>query len=333
MFMGTFKSKTSAMGTEIPQYFRFPEGFEITPYKLPCITLNRNSTLVQEAEGERYGLHIILYNEFHNISLTFPSDEPLKASQNGIYVFVHDQKQLVPIGDGIVVPSGYHTHISVTRTVFKRLPYPYPSKCVSDSSNHHRIYPGKNTQQMCYASCGLTQLYRLCPGVLPEMKVFMKAPEFPVQADPRNASYWKCIQSSLSRLEFQHCDCRSSCDDEAYTTVVNRNPWPPNWQAPSFLKLINKMEGKSNLGLPANDIRDRLIKISIYYENFREHVSEEHPLYDLSTIASNLGGQMGLFMGASLLSLAEIVALVVTYFTRRQSKHGKVIEVSPQPIS
>ena len=330
MFMGTFKSKTSAMGAEIPQYFRFPKGFEITPYKLPCINLNRNSTLVQKAEGEKYGLHIIMYNEFHNTPPASRSDEPLKENRNGIHIFVHDQKQLVPIGDGIIVPSGYHTHISVTKTIFKRLPHPYPSKCEKDWSDQNSIYPGKNTQQMCYASCGLKQLYRLCPGVMPEMKVFMRAPEFPMQADPSNHTYWNCIQNSLNRIEFQQCDCRLYCDDETYTTVVNRNTWPPNWQAPSFLQLINKMEGRNNSGLSANSIRNRLIKVSIYYENFRELVFEERPLFDLSTVAGNLGGQMGLFMGASLLSLAEIFALVVTYFTRTQSKRGKV---TPQPTS
>ena len=332
MFIGTFKSKTSGMGTEIPSYFRFPKGFEITPHVLPCLTLNRNSTLVQYAEGEKHGLHMIMYNQYYNTSFSFSSDEPLRDSRNGIIVMMHDQKQLVPIGDGIVIPPGYHTHISVSKNVFKRLPHPYQSKCTNDWKNRRSIYPGKNTMQMCYASCGLKQLYKMCPGVLPEMKVFMKAPEFPVQANISN-TYWKCIRNNLYRMDFLQCDCRQLCNDETYTTVVNRNPWPQKWQAPSFLQLINKIEGKNKSGLSANDVHDRLIKVSIYYDNFREHISDERPLYSFSTMTGYLGGQMGLFMGASLLSLAEIVALFATCFKKYQSKRGIAIKGSPQPIN
>ena len=333
MFIGTFKSKTSGMGSEIPQYFQFPTGFEITPHTLPCITLNRNLTLVQQSEGEKYGLHMIMYNEYYNVPFSSYSDEPLRDSRNGILVMMHDQRQLVPIGDGIVIPPGYHTRISVSRNVLKRLPDPYPSKCTNDWSSPGSIYPGKNTLHMCYASCGIKQLYKICPGVIPEMKVFMKAPEFPVQANISNSSFWKCIEINLSRLDFLQCDCRKQCNEETYTTVTNRSPWPQNWQAPSFLKLINRIEEKNNSGLSTNNIRERLIKVSIYYENFREHISEERPLYSFSTITGDLGGQMGLFMGASLLSLAEIIALFATCFKKHQSNHSKAIEVSPERIN
>ena len=100
-----------------------------------------------------------------------------------------------------------------------------------------------------------------------------------------------------------------------------------------MLKLIENIEGKTNNTLSANDIRERLMKLSIYYNEFKENVSEEHPLYDLLTIVSDLGGQMGLFMGASLLSLAEIIALVGKRLKRYLCKCDKSIGVSSQPIS
>ena len=140
MFFGTFKSNTSAMGIDIPQHFRYPEGFEITPYALPCITLNRNLTLVQQAAGEKYGLHMIMYSEDFNLSNSYLPDDPITDVRNGIYAVLHDPRQLVPMGDGIVLPPGYHTHISVTKNLLKKLPHPYPSNCTSERSNRNSIY-------------------------------------------------------------------------------------------------------------------------------------------------------------------------------------------------
>ena len=333
MFFGTTESNASAMGAESLKYFRFPQGFEITPNKEPCITLNRNSALVQQAEGEKYGLHMILYNEggaaLHDVS----ANEPLTDNREGIYAMLHDPKQVVPMGDRIVIPPGYHTHISITKNVFKRLPHPYPSKCKNNRSNRDSIYPGKNTQQMCFSSCAYKQVYKACPGVIPEMKVFMKAPSFPLLADIYNVSFWKCVENSVSQLDYLKCDCPQHCNDETYTTVINRNPWPQLWQVPSFMKLINDVEGKANRTLPATEIREKLIKLTIYYSEFRENASEEQPFYDLFTILSDLGGQMGLFMGASLLSLAEIIALTATCLRRYLCRLGKSIELSPSPRS
>ena len=327
-FIGKVKSKTTAMLSDTPQYFRFPTGFEIAPNKLPCITLNRNSTLVQQAVSEKYGLHMILYYEAGTMSQLYSPVEPLTDGRNGIYATIHDSKQVVTIGDGTVLPPGYHTHISITKNVIKRLQHPYSSNCTNNWSNRDSIYPGKNTQQMCLSSCAYKQAYKICPGVLPEMKVFMKAPKFPLSADIYNASFWECLQKSLTKIDYRLCDCPEHCHEEIYTTVISRNPWPQYWQASSFMKLVNDIEGTTNRTLSTAEISKRLLKVSIYYENFKEYIYEEQPLYDLSTIASDLGGQMGLFMGASLISIAEIISLAATCFKRCLCRSEKSIELS-----
>ena len=186
---------------------------------------------------------------------------------------------------------------------------------------------------MCKTSCVHMHMYKLCPGVEPELRVFMRASKYPVQADFKNGSYRQCVRRSLPLIDYQNCDCREHCYDETYITVTNRSPWPPHWEISSLVKLIDSVEGKTNNTLSANDISERLMKLSIYYNEFKERVSEEKPLYDVLTIISDLGGQMGLFMGASLLSLAEIIALAGQWLKRYLCKVAKSIEMSLQPIS
>ena len=333
LFFGTFDAKTSAVSKELPKYFRFPEGFSLAPHKYPCVTLNRNSTLVQYVAGESYGLHMILFNdEISDPTFTYKVERPLSDKRDGIYVMIHDPKQQVTAGDGIVLPPGFHTRIVVTKNKIKRLPYPYPSKCVHGGSDDTTIYPGKNTMIMCYSSCALKELYRMCPGVIPEMTVFMKPPEFSKKVDISNSSFWACIKTATTKIRYQNCDCKQHCEEEGYTTISQRNPWPQEWQAQAFLGLLNKIENVEDRNLSTKEIRDRLIKISIYYDDFLEHVYEEKAANDLSSIASDLGGQMGLFLGASLLSLAEIIALVATHVKRRMLYSNRVVEVSLKPV-
>ena len=108
MFFGAFKSSTAAMGTQVQQYFQFPNGFEVTPYTQPCVTLNRNLALVQQAEGEKYGLHILMCNEGYKLRYNLLADEPVTDKRNGINLVTHDSKQVVPIGDGNAMHSSYH---------------------------------------------------------------------------------------------------------------------------------------------------------------------------------------------------------------------------------
>ena len=152
---------------------------------------------------------------------------------------------------------------SVTKNITKKLPHPYPSNCTNDWSNRDSIYPGKNTQKMCKTSCAHMHMYKLCPGVEPELRVFMRASKYPVQADFKNGSYRQCVRRSLPLIDYQNCDCREHCYDETYITVTNRSPWPPHWEISSLVKLIDSVEGKTNNTLSANDISERLMKLSI----------------------------------------------------------------------
>ena len=327
IFFGNVTANTIGMSVDIPRYIKFPENFSISPRKYPCITLNRNSTLVQYAAGQENGLNMIMYNQELEKFFMYETKEMLNDKRDGMYVMLHDPAQLVPYDEGIVIPPGFHTHISVKRNRMKRLPSPYPSKCLDGGSDHDSIYPGKNTQQMCYTSCALKMLYRLCHGVLPEMSTFMNGEEFPKKADIKNGSFWKCLAESIYKLFDINCNCRLHCHELTYTVVANRNPWPQKWQVQSFAKLINSVEGIQNRSLSHDQIRQRLMKVSIYYDDFSERIYQEKALYDLDSLAGNIGGLMGLFLGASLLSLAEIFEMAFSYIKRKVFRGDRMTAV------
>ena len=58
--------------------------------------------------------------------------------------------------------------------------------------------------------------------------------------------------------------------------------------------------------------RTTLASVNIYYKSFFSDVIQEQPLMLVDTLISNLGSFFGLFTGASILSLIELVELSIS---------------------
>ncbi|XP_068747617.1 acid-sensing ion channel 4-A-like [Montipora capricornis] len=71
-------------------------------------------------------------------------------------------------------------------------------------------------------------------------------------------------------------------------------------------------------------VRKRMAHINIYYETLDTEVTEEKPAYDLNDFGSDAGGNMGLFLGCSLLTLCEFVDLIIIMCLRRWRKKNEV---------
>ena len=336
VFIATFDGKSSAIGEIYPHFFSFPDGFTFLPNFYPCTTLNRNSTLVQNQTGEGHGINMILYGVDANYSVfNYEVESPLLERRQGIFLALHDPEQHVPFSDKILAPVGFHTHVFITKNIAKRLPTPYPSGCVQGGPDKGSMFPGKNTLNMCYMSCVHKSLYSICGGFLSDMMVFLEPTEY---NKTRNISYntlLRCMNRELTSIDLNSCNCKPHCFEETYSFTTNRYPWPSKRQISTLSKMVNKLEGVENRTLNLSDLRDRLAKVSISYETFKEVVHIEAPLYDFLSVASDVGGQMGLFLGASIISLIEILSLLIVYITRKifkKSKAPSTVEIAEHSV-
>jgi len=73
-----------------------------------------------------------------------------------------------------------------------------------------------------------------------------------------------------------------------------------------------------------NYVRKRMVQVNIYFETLDTEVTEEKPAYDLNDFGSDVGGNMGLFLGCSLLTLCEFVDLIVIMCLRCWRKKNMV---------
>ncbi|XP_069139292.1 amiloride-sensitive sodium channel subunit alpha-like [Argopecten irradians] len=76
--------------------------------------------------------------------------------------------------------------------------------------------------------------------------------------------------------------------------------------------------------------RNNFLRVVVYYEDINYEVISESPLYDEFTFLSNIGGTLGLFLGASVISVVEIVQLLVetVIYVKRRFNHRQQIKDS-----
>jgi hypothetical protein len=112
-----------------------------------------------------------------------------------------------------------------------------------------------------------------------------------------------CIFSA--NLEVNNVSCSPSCMRTTYQTSVSYANFPA----------IHTAEDLSNaLGIPTQNFLSDLVSLNIYYEDLGQtQVLTTNP-YSFSSLLSDIGGQLGLFVGASVISMLEIGMLLFDLF-------------------
>ena len=303
------------------EHIKFPKHFSFLPNFWPCFTLNPNQTLRQYEAGERAGLRMILYVDKHNDSKSKVLDT-LDDYDSVLMLTIHDGRVHMNGFSTITLPVGFHTSIEISKHVIKRKPSPFPSNCSQAGDGSRNIFPGKENIETCRLSCFFKMVHKRCGGIYPPWRLFMKPEEYPGDINISDGRSLQCLYDTINHVS--ECDCRIPCEEEKYETKVSRVPWPPKWTEDRIYRLLFKNEsGNKN---SVKNMRNNLLKVSIYYTDISEVSYTEEEKYDIISILSDLGGQSGLFMGASVLSFIEILFLltscIISYFSKIKLVHA-----------
>ncbi|XP_063443161.1 acid-sensing ion channel 4-like [Mytilus trossulus] len=95
------------------------------------------------------------------------------------------------------------------------------------------------------------------------------------------------------------CHCPPACSSTRYEVTLSSSIFPSDFYNDFLLKAINEFK--------QDFYRKNLIVIHIYFDELKTTIVKQLPVYGSSVeIFGNLGGQMGLFLGASILTITEL---------------------------
>ena len=317
----------------------------VEEYAFPWIgnwlRFNNDLTWKQRSPGPEHGLEMSFVINESDYSNTF---------DNGQGVFVNIGKNRfvtysLQRNKGILAAPGTLTKISMKKKKIVRLPYPYADNCeretdVEEMKGFYFKFPLLRFYSVDF--CRFLSVFRnqmlTCGVVDPEYKFIFDGY---VVAEKSNVSF--DISGNKSEVEItRNClmraaadniksDCRPPCADEEFEFTISYWRWPSTEEAKEKLRVLKTSgpRASSYQNWTLDSIYKNMLKIEIYFSDFDVEVLEQKPAYGYVDFASDLGGQIGLWIGASVYSAFEVWSLLVslTYYLFRSACKGSSVNV------
>ncbi|XP_054717355.1 degenerin unc-8-like [Uloborus diversus] len=117
-----------------------------------------------------------------------------------------------------------------------------------------------------------------------------------------------CLRRIISQIESGviKCNCHQACSEDLYKTSLTAGAI--NTKFFSFIKSIKTLEKVNNETYTASFPRDSrtILGLKVYYRTLLLRTVLERPAYSWETLVANIGGNLGFFMGLTLITFFEI---------------------------
>ena len=268
-----------------------------------CKTLELGGKKRQVAPGLPFGLSLKLFiNQQDKVPL-------LSDHGAGILLMVHPQNVYPnPFAKGILLPTGKEAFISTKKLVFKRLKRPYKSNC-TDGKGHFQIYPGSYNVINCQYSCHVRNMMEKC-GYIEQAYKYHKPKEFAksLKLVKQQTSNLSQVTECMNKIISENCDCPAPCDEERFVTSISYTQWP-NPASMNYYKSLIANFTKHNV--TESEVYQSMVSIKVFFDELSYEVISERPANQWPQLFSSIGGQMGLWIGASIFSLVEVIMFLL----------------------
>uniref|UniRef100_A0A8B9T7Z9 Acid-sensing ion channel 3 n=1 Tax=Anas platyrhynchos TaxID=8839 RepID=A0A8B9T7Z9_ANAPL len=258
-----------------------------------CYTFNSGQpgtellTTLQGGAGNGLELMLNIQQEEY---LPVWGDTDETSYEAGVKVQIHSQQEPPFIDQlGFGVAPGFQTFVSCQQQRLVYLPPPWGDcKATPIESDFFTNY----SITACRLDCETRYLAENCNCRMVHM--------------PGNANvctpeqYKECADPALDFLvkkDSEYCACRTPCDMVRYGKELSMVKIPSKASARYLAKKFNKTE---------QYIADNVLVLDIFFEALNYEMIEQKKAYEVAGLLGDIGGQMGLFIGASLLTILEI---------------------------
>uniref|UniRef100_A0A8C5Q0Z9 Acid-sensing ion channel 1 n=1 Tax=Leptobrachium leishanense TaxID=445787 RepID=A0A8C5Q0Z9_9ANUR len=208
----------------------------------------------------------------------------------GVKVQIHSQDEPPFIDQlGFGVAPGFQTFVSCQKQELRYLPPPW-GDCKSTSMDS--TYFTKYSITACRIDCETRLVIDNCGCRMVHMPG-----DAPVCSPDE---YSECVDQFLESLLGQDnplCECGTPCSTVRFGKELSMVRIPSKASADYLAKMYNKS---------TDYIAENMLVLDIFFEELNYEVIEQKPAYEVAGLLGDIGGQMGLFIGASILTILEI---------------------------
>ncbi|CAK7305972.1 Acid-sensing ion channel 5 [Vulpes lagopus] len=257
----------------------------------------------------------------------FTDDPALGFVDAGIIFVIHSPKKVPQIdGLGLSSPVGMHARVTIRQVKTVHQEHPWGECNPNIKLQNFSTYSTSGCLKECKAQhiqeqCGCVPY--LLPGVL-----FCFAEErmdgwidgwVDGRMNERNGiecdlqKFYNCVSPTLDLIELKglctmgthNSSCPVSCEETEYPATISYSTFPSQ----NALKYLSKKLNQSQ-----EYIRENLVNIEINYSDLNYKITQQQKAVSVSELLADVGGQLGLFCGASMITIIEIIEYIFTNF-------------------
>ncbi|XP_018410441.1 PREDICTED: acid-sensing ion channel 4 [Nanorana parkeri] len=282
-----------------------------------CYTFNanKNNPKVTRQGGMGNGLEIMLdIQQEEYLPIWRETNET--SFEAGIRVQIHSQDEPPYIHQlGFGVSPGFQTFVSCQEQRLTYLPQPWGNCRASIPGEEFLTGYSTYSISACRLQCEKESVVRKCNCRMVHMPGNEKI------CSPKD--YNECADNTLDITvedTSDRCTCPTPCNLTRYNKEISMVRIPNKGSARYLAKKYNRNE---------TYIRDNFLVLDIFFEALNYGTIEQKKAYDLASLLGDIGGQMGLFIGASILTILEILDYLYELI---RDKVNRAVKRKPSPI-
>lgn len=259
-----------------------------------------------------------------NLELNIEQDEYIGAfsEEAGVRIDISNQGEMAfPREKGLSAAPGFATSIGMRKVVLNRKD-PFNNKRCSNSSTlddanlYRQAFQANYSSTACKESC-------LAFNQRKECKCMEYRFPIPSNNTPVCNIFDKTTVDCLSRVQRDfkknalNCtvSCPPPCRESVFKLTSSFAAWPSTGYEPFYVERLEAKEKYLDFvdsnNSSSSKIRSNVLKLNIFFEELNfESITEERS-YELANFVSDLGGSLGLWIGMSVLSFAEVFELLL----------------------
>ena len=257
-----------------------------------CFTFNWDGSKKVKRTGADYGASFV-------IDINQSEYAPTQESA-GIKVMLHHHEEPPLIKEyGLAIPPGSEAYISTRALELHNLGTPYlNSNCTSRPLNATEYY----SQVACTLECHAEIIHSACnckQSHMPQDNMEVCSlfdHRYCTEPEIQN------IHKGVHDEKIKNCWCVEACSSTSYSYSLSKAEYPSIAAAQNILEHTDLKD--------IDSIKDNFILLHVFFETLAVEIVQKVPAYTTTNLLGDVGGNLGLFIGANVATLAEILDYV-----------------------
>ncbi|XP_069989438.1 degenerin-like protein asic-1 [Penaeus vannamei] len=255
----------------------------------------------------------------------------LLSPELGAKIIVHSPRHIpFPEDEGFNISPGISVSVAVKTKRIERVGQPWGT-CES-SKDTQKEYSSLQCKKLCQEK----EFWKVCGCYVGESPAYGDVSKLrPAnQCSPFNVTQKLCMATVLFSYQqgLLNCKCPPPCNETVYSTQVTSSE-----ENKGFYTIVQNIK-RADMGDDlCSGSENETVRVHLYLESLNYEVIRESPAYTWDTLICNMGGNLGLFIGMSLVTLVELLEFLIDIgilcFSGRKKTRPEAKRVEVKPAS